>query len=131
MGQIKNIKLHIVTDIKIITQITNMGYLKVTQPGDWIPVLEQMVKQLQQQGFHRGQIYSIDVHNNGPDADGIVSAHWTGQPVGYGGTAYIGFELLNDTNSWHNHYSWASESGCISKSRKTYNINFKHSELKW
>merc|ERR1712126_541700 len=107
MGQIKNIKLHIVTDIKITN---NMGYIKVTQPGDWIPVCEEMVRQLHELGFHRRQLWHIDIHSNGPGEDGIISAHWENEPCGCDiATAEIGFEVRNDTDDWHDHYAWGEE----------------------
>merc|ERR1712062_396128 len=84
MGQIKNIKLHIVTDIKrttTTTTITTMGFIEVRSHA-WQDGCEDLVNQLRELGFHAGQIYAIDVHNNGPDEEAIISAHWIGDPVG-------------------------------------------------
>ena len=59
-----------------------MGHTEVRNEESWQAALEEMVERLKELGFCAGQIYSIDVHNNGPDVDCIVSAHWHGEPVG-------------------------------------------------
>merc|ERR1712072_288469 len=66
MGQIKNIKLHIVTDIKN-TGGHRMGYLEIRNEDSWQGACEDLVNQIHELGFHPGQIYAIDVHNNGWD----------------------------------------------------------------
>merc|ERR1712062_84098 len=112
MGQIKNIKLHIVTDIKrttTTTTITTMGFIEVRSHA-WQDGCEDLVNQLRELGFHAGQIYAIDVHNNGPDEEAIISAHWIGDPVGEDDKkCHVDFEILNDNDDWSVHYEWADE----------------------
>merc|ERR1712072_81844 len=85
-----------------------MGYLEVRHSGSWQGACEDLVAQLKELGFCAGQIYSIDAHNNGPDEDAIVSAHWHGDPLGCDdNTCHLEFEIVNDNDSWDAHYQWA------------------------
>ena len=59
-----------------------MGYTEIRNGDSWQGACEDMVNAINDLGFHPGQIYSIDVHNNGPDEDCIISAHWHSDPVG-------------------------------------------------
>merc|ERR1712062_821216 len=106
MGQIKNIKLHIVTDIKY-TVVVDMGYLEVRHAGSWNGACQDIVAKLKQYGFYKGQIWGVDAHVNDPNGDAIISVHWSGQPSGpYNNQAYLDYEMLNDNNSWDQHYKW-------------------------
>ena len=45
----------------------------------------------------------MSVHNNGPDEEAIISAHWHGEPVGCGhhmALSSISFDILNDNDDW-------------------------------
>merc|ERR1712080_232203 len=96
--------------LRATLQVTTMGYLEVRQGGAWEGVLEELLRQLKELGFDTGQIWNIDIHNNGPDEDGIASAHWRGDPVGPDDNhSHIEFELKNDEDGWDAHYSWADE----------------------
>merc|ERR1712189_22216 len=89
---------------------TRMGYLEVRNADSWQGACEDLVAQLSDLGFHAGQIYAIDVHNNGPDEDAIISAHWHSDPVGCDDNkCHIDFEILNDNDDWNAHYDWADE----------------------
>lgn len=51
------------------------GWVEV-RAGSWNGAADQIISKLKYAGVKRGQIVSIDAHNNGPDADAIFSAHF-------------------------------------------------------
>ena len=87
-----------------------MGFFEVRHAGSWQGACEDLVAQLKQRGFYKGQVWSIDAHVNDPDGEAIISVHWNGEPAGsYNNQAFIDFEILNDTNSWDQHYRWGDQ----------------------
>merc|ERR1712042_45972 len=86
-----------------------MGYLEIRSHA-WQAACEEIQNQLRELGFLAGQIYAIDVHNNGPDEEAIISAHWHDDPIGCdNNTCHVDFEILNDNDDWSVHYDWADE----------------------
>jgi len=86
-----------------------MGFLEV-RADTWQGACEEMVNKLKDLGFCAGQIYAVDVHNNGPDEEAIVSAHWHGEPLGCeANTCHLEFEMLNDQEPWDTHYQWVDD----------------------
>lgn len=70
--------------------------------GSWNGAANGVIAKLKAAGVKRGQIVSIDAHNNGPDGDAIFSAHYS--------TAYPSNGDLDITYSVQNtaSYGWAT-----------------------
>ena len=58
-----------------------MGYIE-SRSKDYHAACRDIVDKLKVLGFCAGQVFSINVHNNNPDGDAIVCAHWHAEPVG-------------------------------------------------
>ena len=46
-----------------------------SRSGSWNDAADGIISKLKNNGVKKGQIISIDAHNNGPDGDAIFSAH--------------------------------------------------------
>ena len=89
---------------------SKMGYLEVRHSGSWEGACQDLVNQLKQRGFYKGQIWAIDAHVNDPNGEAIISVHWCGEPAGpYNNQAHIAYEMLNDQNDWDQHYRWGDQ----------------------
>lgn len=80
------------------------GYHEVRKPS-YTDACDEMVTKLKNM-TECGQVYSIDVHNNGPTTDAIISAHWHLFPHG-AANCTIHYEIRNEECAWNDHYQWA------------------------
>mmetsp|Transcript_20882 Transcript_20882/g.46011 ORF Transcript_20882/g.46011 Transcript_20882/m.46011 type:complete len:322 (-) Transcript_20882:143-1108(-) len=79
--------------------------------GDnWTQAADSIIEKLANAGVQRGQIVSIDAHNNGPDDQAIFSAHYNPSALGFG-NASIKYSLQNtDAYGWAQFYTNATRS---------------------
>jgi hypothetical protein len=104
------------------------SHLEVRNADSWVGACDALVAQLKELGFCAGQIYSIDVHNNGPDDDAIISAHYHGQPLGaVDNTCHVEYEIKNDSSSWTDHYTWCDERVAAARADGKKIIGVSHS----
>ena len=78
--------------------------------GSWNKAAEKLNATMENSGAKAGQIVGIDAHNNSPDGDAIFSAWWNlSLPATGDQSNTIAYNARNDTASWNDHYSWASD----------------------
>lgn len=77
--------------------------------GSWNGAADGLISQIKASGAQRGQIVSIDAHNNGPDEDAIFSATINHKALGFGPINDITYEDQNtDAYGWATFYDTAA-----------------------
>ena len=56
-------------------KLTNVEFVE-SRAESWDEAANEIISQLKEAEVQRGQILSIDAHNNGPDEEAIFSAHY-------------------------------------------------------
>jgi len=74
----------------------------------WSEAADAIVQRLQNAGIQRGQVVSIDAHNNGPDDKAIFSAHYSKLRKGEGALDIV-YSRERATQPWAKFYSNAAD----------------------
>jgi hypothetical protein len=77
--------------------------------SDWTRCANAILQDLRAKGVQRGQVVSIDAHNNGPNEQAIFSAHYSKALPGLGPLDDLTFdEQKHATYGWREHYERAA-----------------------
>jgi len=93
-----------------------------SRAGSWNGAAAGIISKLKNSGAQRGQIVSIDAHNNSPDGDAIFSAFYDAGLPGYG-ALNIDFKAQNTDKSWSGFYGVASQQATTDVISFTSSIN--------
>jgi len=76
-----------------------MKYLE-SRSGSWNGAANGIIEKLKINGVKKGQVLSIDAHNNGPNGDAIFSAHYSKDLTDMGELDILYKVMNNNTAGW-------------------------------
>jgi hypothetical protein len=86
--------------------VSNLEWVE-SRSGSWNGGASSIISKLKSAGVQRGQIVSIDAHNNGPNGDAIFSAFYDKRLPGFG-ELNINYHAQNTNYGWRTFYNTAS-----------------------
>jgi len=95
-------------------ELTAMGFSRLglealeVREETWNKAADAIIQRLQNAGIQRGQVVSIDAHNNGPDDKAIFSAHYSKLRKGEGALDIV-YSRERATQPWANFYRNAAD----------------------